>query len=197
MSYGQQSHSHTAPLLVGSIAVFVLVAVFVRGLGANLGAPSVLDIADEQMLWIAATTTPSPAPSDEVAILSIVNDYREQRGLPQLVMAPSLRSLARAHSRAMSSEGFFGHVSPTGETFADRLVASGISYTAAAETLALAPTAEEAFQQFLDSGDHRERLVDPLYCEVGIGAYRGANGLIVAIVLAVDRPYGSPPSQGC
>jgi uncharacterized protein YkwD len=194
-SYGSRPGRFAVLSAVVLLAVLAIVVWVV--LRRDSDSSAVVEVPDGQLIRIEASTAASRAPDDELAILQLVNERRSEQGLSRLAETPALSFVAGAHSADMYREGYFGHLSPAGETLFDRLQAGGISYTSAGEVLALAPSAREAFAQFLSSPDHRDRLLDPAYCEVGIGAYSGPDGLVVTVVLVVDRPYGWPPSRGC
>lgn len=137
------------------------------------------------------------ARSAENRTVALINAYRANKGLSTLLEDRRLQSLARSYSYDMYTRGYFGHVDPEGETPFDRLREKGIRYSAAAENLAMASSSSGAFEDFLDSPDHRRHLLDPVFCEVGIGAYTGTRGLIVTVLFLVDDTYGVPPSEGC
>lgn len=49
-----------------------------------------------------------------------INDKRRENGLPSLTWDPQLANIALSHSRDMAERGYFDHLSPEGEDFADR-----------------------------------------------------------------------------
>lgn len=163
------------------------------------GAPSqqVDQLGPSDIVYFPGASTAQRDAKAEKELVRRVNQLRLSRGLPILVESLTLQLVAERHSRNMYVRGFLGHVTPDGRTFLDRLRAGQVSYTAAAENLAMAPTAANAFRQFLDSADHRRHLLDPRFCEVGVGALRGPRGLVVTMLFVVNRPYGTPPSAGC
>ena len=54
-------------------------------------------------------------------VVTAVNDVRAAKGLPRLRLARSLSRAADSHTASMATVGFFGHDSPSGETFARRI----------------------------------------------------------------------------
>lgn len=54
-----------------------------------------------------------------------VNDERTERGLEPLSFDTELRDIARSHSEDMAERGYFSHVDPDGNDFADRYDAAG------------------------------------------------------------------------
>src|SRR5512132_4135323 len=57
--------------------------------------------------------------------LKLVNEAREQHGLPALQSRPELDRAAQAHAEDMLNRSYFDHVSPEGKTVFDRYVAAG------------------------------------------------------------------------
>lgn len=108
--------------------------------------------------------------SAEQRMFELVNQERVVAGLPPLQWDPELVPVARAHSQEMFQEGYFAHESPiTGSPF-DRLTAAGVTYSAAGENLALAPTVDIAHQGLMDSPGHRANILESSFGRIGIGA---------------------------
>lgn len=118
-------------------------------------------------------------PDAEVQLLDLLNRTRRARGLPPLVMDGSLRFVARAHSQDMARRGYFGHVTMSGQSFADRL-SSVVREGFVGENVAIAGTAEQANTAFAASPAHLGNMVEPRFHRVGIGvATAGALGMMV------------------
>lgn len=128
----------------------------------------------------------------ETEILRLLNGARRQQGLPPLEDDPALRSVGRAHARHMYLRGYFAHETPacagaTPEESADRrctdpferMRRAGITYQAAGENLALAPSPGQAHRGLMASPGHRANILSPDYTRVGVGVYRGPYGLMV------------------
>ncbi|MBI4032156.1 CvpA family protein [Candidatus Berkelbacteria bacterium] len=113
--------------------------------------------------------------SAEQTMFGLVNKERRERGLPELTWSEDLADVGRVHSKDMWRRQYFSHVDPDGNDPFDRLDAAGISYLAAGENLALAPTTPIAHRGLMDSPGHRANILSPDYGELGIGAVR--NGL--------------------
>lgn len=111
----------------------------------------------------------------EMEMLRLLNAERTKRGLPELVMDETLREVARQHSVDMFQRGYFGHIDPEGTTPFDRMLAGGVSFLAAGENLAVAPTVNIAHKGLMDSPGHRENILRPQFLRVGIGAARGGS----------------------
>ncbi len=106
----------------------------------------------------------------ETEMLRLVNEERALRGLHELEMDESIREVSRMHSVDMFQRGYFSHVDPQGNTFFDRMVDGGITFTIAGENLAMAPTVSIAHQGLMDSPGHRENILRPEFRRIGIGA---------------------------
>ncbi|MFN8471257.1 MAG: CvpA family protein [Anaerolineae bacterium] len=120
-------------------------------------------------------------PADEEQMLSWVNDERRAAGLPPLVMDESLRQLARQHSQDMLRRGYFSHYTPDGQSPFDRMRAADISFAAAGENLAEAPTLRVAHRGLMNSPGHRANILSPSFSRVGIGIIDGGDlGLMIS-----------------
>lgn len=118
----------------------------------------------------------------ERKLLELMNQERERQGLTPLKWCERCADVARLHSKDMYQEGYFSHVDVDGLDPFDRMRRAGISYEAAGENLAIAPSVTEAHEGLLASPDHRENMLRPSFDEVGIGIYRGPYGLMATEV---------------
>lgn len=114
----------------------------------------------------------------EQKLLELMNEERANRGLEPLKWCERCADVARLHSKDMYQEGYFSHVNVDGLDPFDRMRRAKISYEAAGENLAIAPSVTEAHEGLLASPDHRENMLRPTFDEVGIGIYRGPYGLM-------------------
>lgn len=105
----------------------------------------------------------------EEQMFTMVNHERTSRGLKPLVLSEDLRSLARRHSKDMFARGYFSHYNPEGQSPFDRMAEAGITYTAAGENLALAPSTELAMQGLMQSPGHRANILSKDFGHIGIG----------------------------
>ncbi|HUG63918.1 MAG TPA: CAP domain-containing protein [Gaiellaceae bacterium] len=132
----------------------------------------------------------------EAAVTRELNRVRSARGLRALRVAPSLRTAARTHSRAMLAHGFFGHDSADGTDFSARIrryyTNRGWSTWSVGEAL-LASQARDVEARtivtaWLNSPSHREIILSPTWRDAGIGVlyaptapheYAGAEAVVV------------------
>ncbi|MEO9175403.1 MAG: CAP domain-containing protein [Gaiellales bacterium] len=118
----------------------------------------------------------------EQGMISLVNAYRAQHGLPALKANPALMRAARFHSHDMADNGYFDHTSPDGEQFFQRLTRFGFHWLSAGEAIGEAsgltsPTdaASSAFTMWRESPPHNKIMLTGSYRSVGIGAWCGSD----------------------
>ena len=135
-----------------------------------------------------ATPTPTPAPTPEKpatpveaapngsisaieqAVLDLTNAERQKAGLSALKTDSNLMNSAREKSMDMSSNGYFSHTSPTHGSPFDQMKAHGVSYSSAAENIAMGQrTAEAVVKGWMESPGHRQNILTPDFTHIGIG----------------------------
>src|SRR5262245_53023898 len=93
------------------------------------------------------------------------NSLRTKHALPALVPAPVLIQVARAHSQDMVRRRYFDHVDPDGRRAADRVTATGITWSKVSENLAMNSGMDDpvarAVEGWMDSPGHRANILDP------------------------------------
>lgn len=115
---------------------------------------------------------PQPcAVSVEATMLGLVNEERAKVGAPQLAADNALREVGRRHSLDMFRQGYFSHYTPDDLDPFDRMDAAGITYQAAGENLALAPTVQAAHIGLMNSPGHKRNILNPQFHKLGIGCY--------------------------
>ena len=103
-------------------------------------------------------------------LLDRVNEARRRHRLGPLHLNGALNSAAQTYAETMMREGFYGHVSPQGDTVLDRVEASGYEPQLTGENLASGPqTTTQAMDGWMASKGHRENILDPRYRDVGFG----------------------------
>ncbi|MGE5598631.1 MAG: CAP domain-containing protein [Bacteroidota bacterium] len=111
--------------------------------------------------------------ADESYILQQVNAERAKVGLAPLKIDYRLVQTARAKSRDMIQNGYFGHQSPTLGSPFDQMRAAGISYRTAGENIAGNRTAAGAMQAWMNSPGHRANILNAAFTHIGIGVVDG------------------------
>lgn len=119
------------------------------------------------------TTKTSVDEMSENRMLDLVNEERTSRGLGKLVMDSKLQEVARAHSKDMFEKGYFSHTNLEGKDPFMRMKDANITFLAAGENLALAPTVDIAHNGLMNSPGHRANILTEAYGKVGIGVVDG------------------------
>ncbi len=117
-------------------------------------------------------TTNSGIDSEELALLTLLNDYRAERGLSRLAMTETLNRAAAWKSQHMASNGYFAHDDiGLSRTFVDRLRDCGYDFdTRMGENIAAGrETAAATFAQWRESASHISTVLNPDFNAVGIG----------------------------
>jgi uncharacterized protein YkwD len=117
-------------------------------------------------------------PALEARVVGEINRIREARDLEPLRVAPSLRTAARSHTRAMIAHGFFGHDSIDGTAFSARIkrhytdrgwatwsVGEALLSTSGGRTL----RPDAVVTAWMNSPSHRDIVLAPSWRDVGIG----------------------------
>ena len=121
-----------------------------------------------------------PRPELEAQMLELVNQERSKAGVKLLEADPELTEVARRYSADMFARGYFSHASLEGKSPFDRIREANISFSAAGENLALAPTLSLAHTGLMNSPGHRANILRPQFGRVGIGIMDGGmRGLMV------------------
>ena len=113
-------------------------------------------------------------------MFDLINRDRREHGSPPLRWNAKLAEVARAHSRDMLRQGYFGHVDPSGRTVAGRVTDAGIGWQAVGENIAIAPGVTYAETEFMDEPhnqhNHRWNILNRGYTEVGVGIVHASDG---------------------
>lgn len=115
------------------------------------------------------------ASSETEQVIALVNKYRVQNGLSELVYDEKL-SLA-ASKRAKEQEMVFSHTRPDGTSCFTVLSEYGVSYRGAGENIAMGQTsADEVMTDWMNSEGHRANILNANFTKIGVGLYKGQNG---------------------
>ena len=79
----------------------------------------------------------------------------------------------------MARRRYYAHVTPEGVDPFARMAASHIRFGYAGENLAVDENAENVFNDFWNSREHRSNMLGEHYVRVGIGSVEAAVGTIV------------------
>ena len=158
--------------------------------GTGTETPEKPETPDEGTAGGTAGTTPveeeTPAedagsePADTVAayeqeVFDLVNQIREENGLEPFVYNETLAETARAHSQDMIDRNFFDHTNPDGKSPFDRMRDNGLSYSMAAENIAVGyPSPEAVVEGWMNSEGHRANILGNCE-ELGVGLALGGS----------------------
>lgn len=103
-------------------------------------------------------------------LLARVNKERERRNMGPLRSSRTLNTAAQAYADRMMREGFYGHISPRGETVLERVRAGGYKPALTGENLASGQqTAEQAMDNWMASRGHRGNILERGFRDIGVG----------------------------
>lgn len=113
-------------------------------------------------------------------IIQLVNQARQQQGLPALVHNSALANAAQAHSDDMAQTETLSHQGSNGSEFWERASAAGYNMTTGAENVLYRFDASGvgAFEQWRSSPPHNANMMNGNYREIGIGFSTSASGLV-------------------
>lgn len=127
-----------------------------------------------------STTAASTLDSEEQSFLSLINQYRKSKGLGQLTLNTNLINSSKWYSKDMASKNYFNgnHIDSLGRTAPVRLTAFGYSTATKAygENIAAGnATASATLQQWENSLEHNQNMLNPNYTVIGIGRAYNSN----------------------
>ncbi|MDB4964889.1 MAG: SCP-like extracellular [Myxococcales bacterium] len=134
------------------------------------------------------SATPAAA---EQAVFKLLNADRARARLPALQWDDKLASIARGHSSDMQLHGFFGHVSPTTGSAADRTRKAGVDAMLILENVARAFSPGEAERGLMNSPGHRANILNHDASRVGVGVVFDPH----AKELLVTQLFSKPPEK--
>ncbi|HJX61603.1 MAG TPA: CAP domain-containing protein, partial [Dehalococcoidia bacterium] len=148
--------------------------------GSSAVAPDVYSASSEP------APQPPPPPVDpatlEAAVVAGINAQRAAAGLPSLQLDPDLAMVARERSNDMAQRGYFGHVSPTGETISSLMQSHGVAYSWCGENIAYNnfgddQTVAVVLSAWMASPGHRDNVLRSTFSRVGVGVALGGSGV--------------------
>jgi uncharacterized protein YkwD len=138
----------------------------------------------------------------EESLHCLINERRSEGGLATVRPEGRLRNAAERHSLDMASNGYFAHDAPNGDSFIDRIVATG--YTRGSSSWLVGEnlvwgsfslsTPESMVAAWMNSPSHRANLMRDRFRDLGISAVRGtpydasdADGITVSSEYGVRK----------
>lgn len=178
------------PVSARRIYVSLLMGGAIFGLGACQSGSGSTQMSPPMAAMVVKTTTPGPLAANFVPAAQampnasdlqanasrdssfgdLINAVRLAEGAEPLVYNARLDRAAQGHATDMVDNDYFSHVSQDGRTLADRVDATGYTYTALGENIARGQQSE---QQVLDdwqgSSGHRANNENPVFQDFGLG----------------------------
>lgn len=119
------------------------------------------------------------ADSEELAFLTLINQYRLQNSQSPLSLNTNLGRASELHSQDQAAGDFSGHTGSNGSTPEQRILAQGYQYAWSGENVFWSipdGSASAAFTWWKGSPDHNANMLSANFTEIGIGrAHRAAN----------------------
>ncbi len=161
--------------------------------GALATAPAP-DTAAQAAITPLTETGPAAAglvshPRKAAALYDVMNTARIEDGLEMLGHSSVLDEVALVRANDLVKNGYFDHVSPTGQSAFTELGALAVRYRIAGENLARnnfpeARTVEAAFDALMASPGHRANILEDRFGLVGVAAVRdGQMWLYVTVFM--------------
>jgi uncharacterized protein YkwD len=117
--------------------------------------------------------------SVEQELFELVNLEREKAGLDKLEWNHQLAQAAREHSRLLATNRTLSHQFDSETALPARLAAAGARFTASAENVATAVSAEEVHTALMHSPGHRANIMSTKYNAAGVGVVEAHGYLFV------------------
>jgi uncharacterized protein YkwD len=106
-------------------------------------------------------------------VVQLINAARQQEGLAPLLPTAALMETAQQQAQDMAGTSHLSHTAPDGSTVEGRVQAAGYGgWSLLGEVCAAGDASPEAVvADWLTSPEHRARLLDPAFTEIGAGYY--------------------------
>jgi len=114
-----------------------------------------------------------------------INRIRGQHGLPSLKDSPTLRQIARDHSRYMARSGYLGHGNGGGRDFRSRIERAKVKgWRVVGENVGRSfgyrNNADEIVSGWMESEPHRKNILSRKFDTTGIGTALAEDGTLYA-----------------
>jgi uncharacterized protein YkwD len=118
----------------------------------------------------------------------LINQFREENGVPPLVLHSQLRGAAREHSMDMACNNYVSHTGTDGSSSYQRILSYGYTPSWWGENIYMGwnTTPEYAFNWWINSTPHLNNLLSPYYRQIGVGHAQYGNRSAFTLV------FGTP-----
>jgi uncharacterized protein YkwD len=126
----------------------------------------------------APVDSASSSSQKEQQMINYINEARRNAGLPALQVSSQLINAARAKSKDMADNNYFGHNSPVYGNFTGLLSRFGVSYRSAGENIAMNSSGSvyDAHIMLMNSSGHKANILGSSYSSVGVGIHIRNDG---------------------
>ena len=164
-------------------------------LGKSMSTVGIGIVHSKNRYWVTVvvaqqgTATPAELGSSWAqSLLQMLNDERQDNGLPALTMNAKLIQSAHAHNLDMAAQNTMSHQLPGEAYFADRIQAAGYNYQYAGENIGwnsvqtldgVRQLEQIMYDEKAPDDGHRQNILSKNYVNVGIDIYiDNANGKV-------------------
>ena len=151
------------------------------GASGKIGAPTMRPglLSAALLLFGSAIAVASALPAER-QIFDELNRERQKAGLAVLEWNELAADAARAHARTLAQNKDLSHQYPGEPSLPERLGATGVRFTRAAENVARTEYVEDVHPSLMNSPGHRANILNPAYNAAGIGVVERAGKVYVA-----------------
>lgn len=126
-------------------------------------------------------------------LLDATNQQRIKANIAPLTLANKLSSSAQAKCSDMVTNNYWSHIDLAGQEPWHFIDATGYKKQAAGENLAYGfDTSDKVVEGWMNSKAHREKLLDPIYTDVGYGICTSTNFVQAGPQTIVVQHFGRP-----
>ncbi len=137
------------------------------------------------VLTLSTTTKISAANYEAEEVVELLNNFREEEGLPPLIANEKLAKAAMDKAKDMLENEYWDHKSPSGDTAWKFIRDEGYKFVVAGENLARGyEDVNKMNEALINSASHKENIVNPKYRDIGIAVVDGVmDGKEVTLVV--------------
>ena len=137
--------------------------------------------------------TSASATEMRAAVVCLINQQRNSRGVPSLRVSTKLNRSAQSWNQWMVATGNFTH----GSNFAGRISAVGYDWQTAGENIATGfATPRQVVAGWMASTDHCRNILDPSFRDIGTGVTAAAVGSWAGQPSTWTNDFGLTLTQG-
>jgi uncharacterized protein YkwD len=125
----------------------------------------------------ATSTSEFCTESVDSQLLSLINNYRQSKGIAPLAASQALGAAAEHHAWDMELTGTYSHTMSDGTTWSQNISNHGYTYTGRGENIAWGYTSAQAtFDAWKSSSGHNAAMLNSGYRAIGLGTVINTAG---------------------